>query len=112
MGSALRLIGTDPSGDRRVRGRVWLDTDAGQVRTDVPALIALWRRQGIVGRSDRGRLFPHHGQDFLDELPFVYRSPYLMAVPERLADGPGDGAGIEIGSVGGPVEAPAKGADR
>jgi len=28
-------------------------------------------------------LFPTDGQAFLDELPFVYKSIYLMAVPRR-----------------------------
>ena len=51
----------------------------GLVSCDSPEHLDDWNRNGILGRSDRGVLYPRDGQAFLDELPFAYRSPYLWA---------------------------------
>lgn len=53
----------------------------GLVTCDSPEHLDDWKWKGILGRSDKGVLYPQDGQAFLDELPFVYRSPYLWAEP-------------------------------
>ena len=55
----------------------------GTTQKDDTRWQAFWTREGIVGRSQTGRVFPSDGQAFLDELPFVYKTIYLMAVPRR-----------------------------
>ena len=80
-GGALILISISADGHRTTRGRVWLED--GTARTDLAGALARWERDGVVGRSDRGRLYPRDGQAFIDELPFVYQGPYLHAVPDR-----------------------------
>lgn len=81
VGRSLSIYATDSLGARRIRGRVWLD--GGEAVTDLPALQALWSQDGLIGRGDRGRLFPSDGQAFLDELPFAYRSACLQLVPDE-----------------------------
>jgi len=81
---ALDLDGGGP----RVVARAALGTD-GAVEIDDPAYRARWSREGVVGRAFLGRLYPSDGQDFLDELPFVYRGAYLRAVPaDEVLGGP------------------------
>lgn len=70
-------------GDKpEVLGEVWLDAQ-GKVQTGLKQLLTTWEKDGIVGRGDKGRLYPRDGQRFLDELPFMYKSPYLWAEPKR-----------------------------
>ena len=82
VGPRVDLVTTTADGERKVEARVWLEP-SGTVGCDRPELLSRWSTEGIVGRSDRGRLRPGDGQAFLDELPFVYRNVYLMAVPRR-----------------------------
>lgn len=42
-----------------------------------------WETEGVLGRSQSGRVFPGDGQRFLDELPYAYRSAYLWAEPAQ-----------------------------
>ena len=53
----------------------------GSVTCDNADQLEDWNRNGILGRSDKGVIYPRDGQTFLDELPFVYRSVYLWAEP-------------------------------
>lgn len=78
-GAEVLLLTLDRDGPRTL-ARVSLDAGGAAV-TDDARLAELWAREGIVGRGHQGRLFPAHGQDFLDELPFVYRGAALRAVP-------------------------------
>lgn len=82
VGRKVELVGHTAGGDRTSVARVWLDA-ADRLACDRAELLDRWTREGIVGRSQHGRLFPRDGQRFLDELPFVYRTPYLAAVPLR-----------------------------
>jgi hypothetical protein len=82
VGRRVDLIRWTEEGDRRIEAAIWLEP-SGVVACDRTELLARWSKEGIVGRADRGRLRPEDGQAFLDELPFVYQTPYLMAVPRR-----------------------------
>lgn len=64
-----------------VRARIWLE--GGEVRCSQLGLLQMWTRTGVIGRGDRGTVFPADGQAFLDELPFAYRNVNARAVPER-----------------------------
>jgi hypothetical protein len=57
---------------------VWLDDD-GCAMVDDEGLFERWNREGIIGRSSSGRLFPRDGLRFLVELPFAFRSPAFFA---------------------------------
>ena len=59
---------------------VYLDK-SGNVNSSDKDLLKKWSEEGIVGRAEKGRLHPKDGQQFLDELPFMYKSAYYMAVP-------------------------------
>lgn len=82
VGRRVELVSHTGPGGRTIEARVWLDA-ADHLSCDRPELLDRWAREGIVGRSQQARLFPRDGQAFLDELPFVYRTPYLSAVPAR-----------------------------
>ena len=70
--------------------RLWaiahLASDGTTVTCDKASLLQKWVDKGIVGRASRGRLFPHQGQAFLDELPYMYRSAYMMAEPAQRSE--------------------------
>lgn len=59
----------------------WIGAD-GAVTCDDASLLAEWQEQGVVGRFGSGRLYPKDGVAFLEELPYMYRSVYMMAVWE------------------------------
>lgn len=81
VGPTVALLSLEPdAAGRRVVARVWLGED-GTAVTDHAELAASWAKDGIVGRAHLGRLYPRDGQTFLDELPYMYRSAYLNAVP-------------------------------
>ncbi len=82
VGRTVELISHSSASGRTIEARVWLDA-ADHLLCDRPELLDRWSRDGVLGRSQQGRLFPRDGQRFLDELPFVYRTPYLSAVPSR-----------------------------
>jgi len=82
VGRAVDLVSVTAEGARKVEAEVSLDA-ADRLICSRPELLERWAREGIVGRAQLGRLFPTDGQAFLDELPFVYKSIYLMAVPRR-----------------------------
>lgn len=71
--------------DEHEEPRLWaiahLASDGTTVTCDNASLLQKWTEKGIVGRASRGRLFPHQGQAFLDELPYMYKSAYMMAEP-------------------------------
>jgi hypothetical protein len=77
---ALRALGTSQKPD--TVAEVWLDR-TGHIKTGAGDLLKGWERDGIVGRAKNGRLYPRDGQRFLDELPYMYKSPYLWAEPVR-----------------------------
>lgn len=77
-GRVVVLAAYSTDGAREIIARVWLDAD-GQVRCSDPALLARWVNTGIVGRADRGELFPKDGARFLEELPFMYKNIYMHA---------------------------------
>lgn len=68
------------SSEPRISTVVYLDRSES-IRCSDQALLAKWEEEGIVGREEKGRLYPKDGQNFLDELPFMYKSAYYMAVP-------------------------------
>jgi hypothetical protein len=77
---ALRRPGVGEDAD--TVAEVWLD-EAGRVAASAAHLLEQWQREGIVGRASQGRLYPRDGQKFMDELPYMYKSPYLWAEPIR-----------------------------
>lgn len=80
VGQSVQVLKIGPEHTPMVSATVSLDGN-GTVTCDNSEMMENWIAQGIVGRPEKGRLFPAQGQLFLDELPFVYRSPYLWAEP-------------------------------
>jgi hypothetical protein len=94
-GSAIALRKLDSACEQQTVAIAWLDGDT--VCCDDEKLLGSWTHDGIVGRSSQGRLFPHDGQAFLDELPFMYKSPYFLAAP--ISHLPQAGEGTTPGSA-------------
>lgn len=82
-GQAVRLRRLDETAEPRDVTVVRMDTVTRSAVCDHTVLMDSWKEQGIVGRADQGRVYPHDGQKFLDELPFAYRSAYLWAEPAQ-----------------------------
>lgn len=81
-GPEVRLCKTSEDLEAETVATVRLSDDSpAQAWCDSREIMAKWEAVGVVGRADRGRVFPRDGQAFLDELPFAYRSAYLWAEP-------------------------------
>lgn len=89
-GQAVRLMRLDEQGRPVLWAMVSLDDDGRTLRCEPAELLMEWEREGVVGRAATGLLFPRDGRRFLDELPFVFKSPYCFAEPVPRDDGPGD----------------------
>ena len=83
----VKMLGLDPHSQVTTVALVGIETTSGLALCDSPDLSQEWCK-GIVGRQQNGRLYPSDGEKFLDELPFVYRSPYLWAeaIAEKIAN--------------------------
>jgi hypothetical protein len=81
VGGAVRLQKLGPDGAPSLVAVARLSLDGSAVTCDRPELLEQWAQKGIVGRASHGRLFPHDGQAFLDELPYMYKSAYFFAEP-------------------------------
>ncbi len=82
-GSTVLLKKLDKQLTESVRATVTLNPKTGTVSCDDKDLLDQWNTEGIFGRQQSGRLYPKDGQKFLDELPFVYKSAYFWAEPEK-----------------------------
>lgn len=67
--------------DRKPVAIATVSLEDGLVSCDDANILEDWNSTGILGRSEKGIIYPRDGQAFLDELPFAYRSPYLWAEP-------------------------------
>jgi len=83
--AAALLRATESDGEQTTIARVWVD-DSGVVQIDNEQFADLWRKKGIVGRADHGRLYPKDGQAFVDELPYMYKGSHLRAQPIPLLE--------------------------
>jgi hypothetical protein len=81
---AIALLELNAEAQQKIAALAWLDGDA--VRCSDAKLLEQWTAEGIAGRAAQGRLFPRDGRAFLEELPFMYKSPYLCAAPLTLPE--------------------------
>ncbi len=82
-GNTVLLKKLDKQLAETVRATVKLEPKSGTVSCDDKDLLEQWNTEGIFGRQQNGRVYPKDGQKFLDELPFVYKSAYFWAEPEK-----------------------------
>lgn len=80
-GNGVRLIRLDEEGNPTIFATVSLDERKDVLSCDHDGLMEEWRRDGILGRASQGTVFPSDARRFLDELPFMYKSPYFFAEP-------------------------------
>lgn len=88
-GPVVYLRRLDAEGEPRLWATACLGPDGVTVTCDRESLLQKWAEKGIVGRASRGCLFPHQGQEFLDELPYMYKSAYLKAEPAHRVESEG-----------------------
>ncbi|MFZ9887444.1 MAG: hypothetical protein ACO3JL_08065 [Myxococcota bacterium] len=80
-GQAVRLRRLNDEGEPVTWGMVTLHDDGVTVTCEPAELLTGWERDGILGRAHFGVVYPRDGRRFLDELPFMYKSPYCFAEP-------------------------------
>ena len=78
VGARVKVMGLD--GDGCPQQVCLVELREGRATCE-PDRFPEWAEEGVVGRSQSGRVFPQDGQRFLDELPYAYRSAYLWAEP-------------------------------